>query len=235
MNKRILTVFLLLSILFTLGGCKKVDINQMELPAVGEEIAIMKTSMGDIYIRLFKDDAPEAVENFTVHSKNGYYDNLIFHRVISNFMIQGGDPDGTGMGGESIWGQAFPDYFTGNLYHFKGALSMANSGSNTNGSQFFIVQAGPLKENSNSEAWLKNEEYSEEVTQNYLNIGGTPWLDNGHTDPLSGSKGHMVFGQVFKGLDVVDAIAAVKVDQTSAKPDEDVLIIKIEIIEYTGQ
>jgi len=211
------------------------EINQMDMPEIGEEIAIIKTNMGDIYIRLFKRDAPDAVENFTTHAKNGYYDNLIFHRVISDFMIQGGDPTGTGMGGESIWGQTFSDYFTGNLFHFKGALSMANSGSNTNGSQFFVVQAGPLKTNTDAEAWLKAHKYDEEVIQNYLNTGGTPWLDNGHTSPGSTNDGHMVFGQVFKGIDVVDAIAAVDVDNTSSKPVDDVVMLTIEIVEYTGQ
>ena len=205
------------------------------MPEIGEEIAIIKTNMGDIYIRLFNKEAPEAVENFITHAKNGYYDNQIFHRVINDFMIQGGDPTGTGMGGESIWGQPFPDYFTGNLFHYKGALSMANSGSNTNGSQFFIVQAGPLKTNPDARTWLEAQGYDEEIIANYLEIGGTPWLDNGHTSPGSGNDGHMVFGHVFKGLDVVDAIAAVDVNKADAKPVDDVILITIEILEYSGK
>lgn len=235
MKKRILTVFLSLAILLTLGGCKKVETNQMSMPEKGETIAIIKTNMGDIYLRLFNDDAPEAVENFTTHAKNGYYDNQIFHRVISEFMIQGGDPTGTGRGGESIWGTPFPDYFTGNLFHYKGALSMANSGPNTNGSQFFIVQAGPLETNPDAEGWLKTQGYEDEVVQNYLNIGGTPWLDHGHTGQGSTSDGHMVFGQVFKGMDVVDAIAAVSVNKATSKPIDDVVLITIKIVEYSGQ
>ncbi len=211
------------------------EINQFAVPETGEEFAIIKTNMGDIYLRLFKDEAPEAVENFTTHAKNGYYDGQIFHRVISDFMIQGGDPTGTGMGGESIWGSPFPDYFTGNLFHYKGALSMANSGPNTNGSQFFIVQAGPLSSNPDAETWLKAQKYNEEVIQNYLNIGGTPWLDNGHTGQGSTNNGHMIFGQVFKGMDVIDAIAAVEINKTTSKPVDDVILIKIEILEYTGQ
>lgn len=235
MKKRIIIVFLLLTIVLTLGGCRKLDFNQMALPEKGEEIAVIQTNYGDIYVRLFKKDAPDAVENFTVHAKNGYYDGLIFHRVIKDFMIQGGDPTGTGRGGESIWGQPFADYFTGNLFHFTGALSMANSGSNTNGSQFFIVQAQPLGTNPNGKSWLENENYNEETIQNYLNLGGTPWLDNGHTDPRSGNDGHMVFGQVFKGMDVVNAIAAVDVDLDTSKPYNDVIMNKIEIIAYDGQ
>ena len=78
--------------------------------------------------------------NFIALSKDGYYDGVIFHRIIKDFMIQGGDPTGTGMGGESIYGESFEDEFSEELYNIRGALSMANAGPNTNGSQFFIVQ-----------------------------------------------------------------------------------------------
>ena len=106
-------------------------------------VVTMKTSMGDIELMLFPEEAPKAVENFLTHAKNGYYDGLTFHRVIKDFMIQGGDPDGTGTGGESIWGTPFEDEFSDNLYNFTGSLSMANAGPVSNGSQFFIVQASP--------------------------------------------------------------------------------------------
>ena len=111
---------------------------QTEKPAKGEEIAVMHTNMGDISIRFFPEAAPKAVENFKTHAKNGYYDGLTFHRVIADFMIQGGDPNGTGTGGESIWGGKFEDEFDQKLLNITGALSMANSGPDTNGSQFFI-------------------------------------------------------------------------------------------------
>ena len=114
---------------------------QTSLPASGDTVATMKTTMGDIKIKLFPKFAPKAVENFVTHAKNGYYNGLIFHRVIPDFMIQGGDPMGSGMGGESIWGSPFEDEFTPELHNLRGALSMANSGPSTNGSQFFIVQA----------------------------------------------------------------------------------------------
>lgn len=232
MKKRIFVVTLAILLILISGGCKQVDFDQLAMPAKGDDIAIMKTSMGDIYLRLFKGDAPDAVENFTVHAKNGYYDNLIFHRVIDEFMIQGGDPTGTGQGGESVFGSPFPDYFTGNLFHYTGALSMANSGYNTNGSQFFIVQAGPLNTNPSASQWLIDQGYAEDIVQKYMNIGGTPWLDHGHTSPSSGNDGHMVFGQVFKGMEVVDAIAKVPVNQTTSKPDEDVIMYTIEITTY---
>lgn len=108
-------------------------------PAESGTAAIIHTSYGDIHIRLFPDAAPKAVENFVVHSKNGYYNNTIFHRVIRKFMIQCGDPLGDGTGGESIWGKEFEDEFS-TLKHDKPyTVSMANAGPNTNGSQFFIT------------------------------------------------------------------------------------------------
>lgn len=103
-------------------------------------IATIKTNQGDIKVELKKDLAPIAVENFVTHAKNGYYDGIIFHRVIKNFMIQTGDPTGTGRGGESIWGKPFKDEFSSKaLFDKAGVLAMANRGPNTNGSQFFIT------------------------------------------------------------------------------------------------
>ncbi len=103
-------------------------------------IAIIKTNQGEIQIELRPDIAPKAVENFVTHSKNGYYNGLIFHRVIKNFMIQGGDPTSTGRGGKSIWGKPFEDEFSPKaLFDKAGILAMANAGKNTNGSQFFIT------------------------------------------------------------------------------------------------
>ena len=114
--------------------------------------AVIHTSMGDIFVKLFTDDTPKTVENFCTHAKNGYYDNIKFHRVIKGFMIQTGDPKGDGTGGESIWGGEFEDEFVRTLRHDRPfTVSMANSGPGTNGSQFFITTAP------------------------------TPWLDNKHT------------------------------------------------------
>ena len=103
-------------------------------------VAIIETTQGTLEIELKKELAPKAVENFITHSKNGYYNGLIFHRIIKSFMIQGGDPTGTGRGGESIWKKPFKDEFSPNAVFDKaGILAMANSGPNTNGSQFFIT------------------------------------------------------------------------------------------------
>lgn len=193
----------------------------------GKHTAIIRTSLGDITVELDADAAPKTVTNFIVLAKEGYYDNLIFHRVIPDFMIQGGDPDGNGTGGRSIFGDTFEDeinaksyglhkrmlkdevkdqalpeqlaeaslkdYYemTGYRYNdaFKslpmdrGYLAMANRGTNTNGSQFFIIQRE----------------------------GGTPWLEGKHT----------VFGKVIDGMDVVDAIASVE-RGVNDKPVDDV-------------
>ena len=105
-------------------------------------IAVLETNVGTIEIKLFPKVAPKAVENFTTHIKNGYYNGLIFHRVIKGFMIQGGDPTGTGRGGESIWKKDFEDEFAPNIVFDRPyLLAMANRGRATNGSQFFIILA----------------------------------------------------------------------------------------------
>lgn len=116
------------------------------------ENAILHTTVGDIHMKLFYKECPKTVENFCVHSKNGYYNGHIFHRVIKGFMVQTGDPTGTGTGGKSIWGHDFKDEFVPSLKHDRPyTVSMANAGPNTNGSQFFIT------------------------------VLPTPWLDNKHT------------------------------------------------------
>lgn len=107
-----------------------------------EPIIVMETNQGTMEIKLFPEIAPKACENMIRHAENGYYDGLIFHRVIKNFMIQGGDPLGKGFGGESVWGTPFEDEVSENVTFDKvGILAMANSGPSTNGSQFFITVA----------------------------------------------------------------------------------------------
>lgn len=115
-------------------------------------VAVIKTNMGTIEIELFEKQTPKTVENFAGLANQNYYDSVIFHRVIDNFMIQGGDPTGTGRGGLSFWGNKFEDEIVSELRHDgPGILSMANAGPNTNGSQFFIT------------------------------LVATPWLDGRHT------------------------------------------------------
>ncbi|MFA4989864.1 MAG: peptidylprolyl isomerase [Candidatus Omnitrophota bacterium] len=103
-------------------------------------IVVLETNQGSIEIRLMPEVAPKACENFTKLAAKGYYNGLIFHRVIKGFMIQGGDPTATGAGGESIWGKPFADEVSpGVKFDKPGSVAMANAGPNTNGSQFFIT------------------------------------------------------------------------------------------------
>lgn len=191
---------------------------QLSAPQKGDTLAVMHTNMGDIKIKLFPEKAPKTVENFVTHSKNGYYNGLKFHRVINDFMIQGGDPRGNGTGGESIWGGSFKDEFDPELHNLRGALSMANSGPNTNGSQFFIVQAREVPANMLEQMRdLEDNGFPADITAAYAELGGTPWLDFRHT----------VFGQVTDGMDVVDKIAAVETNNDV--PCEDVIISSIDI------
>ena len=207
-------------------------------PKSGDDIAVIKTNKGDITVKFFPEQAPKAVENFLTHARDGYYDGLTFHRVMNDFMIQGGDPKGTGTGGESIWGAPFEDEFAVPLRNVRGALSMANGGANTNGSQFFIVQntALPADIKTDFETMIAGQDeelgtlengtvvkvkeyYPKEILQYYVDNGGAYWLDFQHT----------VFGMVTEGMDIVDAIAVVPVDGAD-KPIEDVIIESIEVI-----
>ena len=192
--------------------------NQLAAPVKNDTVAVIKTNLGDIKVKFFPEHAPKAVENFTTHAKTSYYNGLIFHRVIKDFMIQGGDPTGTGMGGESIWGRSFEDEFTPKLHNLCGALSMANAGPCTNGSQFFIVHASTAPESMIEQMSELSESYPADCVAAYKQVGGTPWLDYHHT----------VFGQVYDGMDIVNNIASVAVDGRD-KPLDEVKIIEIEV------
>ena len=196
---------------------KELHFPQVNIEAVEGPIATIKTNHGDMRIKLFPDHAPKTVANFIALSKDGYYDGVIFHRIIKDFMIQGGDPTGTGMGGESIYGESFEDEFSEELYNIRGALSMANAGPNTNGSQFFIVQNQHLPY---SKKEIARGGWPEPIAEIYAEQGGTPHLDRRHT----------VFGQLADeaSYEVLDAIAGVETGAMD-KPVEDVVIETIEI------
>ena len=196
---------------------KELHFPQVNIEAVEGPIATIKTNHGDMRIKLFPDHAPKTVANFIALSKDGYYDGVIFHRIIKDFMIQGGDPTGTGMGGESIYGESFEDEFSEELYNVRGALSMANAGPNTNGSQFFIVQNQHLPY---SKKEIARGGWPEPIAEIYAEQGGTPHLDRRHT----------VFGQLADeaSYEVLDAIAGVETGAMD-KPVEDVVIETIEI------
>ena len=196
---------------------------QLSTDIADNEAAVkIKTSLGDITIKLFPEEAPLAVENFLTHAKEGYYDGIIFHRVINGFMIQGGDPEGNGTGGQSIWagkddsidaGNGFKNEVSAFLYNIRGALAMANAGADTNGSQFFINQ-NP----ADASGQLSSGKTPGKIIEAYKN-GGNPSLDGGYT----------VFGQVIEGMDVVDKIASSETDSND-KPTTDITINSIEIV-----
>lgn len=192
------------------------DYPQLDLSKAQGPKAIIKTNLGTIEVQLFEKLATKTVKNFVELAKKGYYDGVTFHRVIPDFMIQGGDPTGTGRGGESIYGHPFEDEFSEQLFNFNGALSMANAGPNTNGSQFFIVSNEHVPANMIDQ--MKMVSYPQEVIDRYKENGGAPWLDHRHT----------VFGQVIKGMDVVQAISKVERDQMD-KPKDNVVMEKVTI------
>ncbi len=221
---------------------------QLEGVKAGDTIATIHTNKGDIKVWFFPEYAPKAVENFTTHAKEGYYDNVIFHRVIEGFMIQGGDPKGDGTGGESIWGEPFEVEPSFALRHFRGALCMAKASYDPSiGSQFYIVQNNGLSDEEKTQLeQLKSKSddvyyeddkvkltvgesaFPEKVIDEYIENGGTPSLDLQYT----------VFGQVYEGMEVVDAIAAVEKttggDGAESKPVEDIIIESVEVGTYEG-
>lgn len=204
------------------------DMEQFRQPEQGDTVAeIVISDYGSIYVRFFEDAAPKAVENFLTHAKEGYYDGVLFHRIIKDFMIQGGDPTGTGMGGESIWGESFEDEFSEELQPYRGALCMANSGPGTNGSQFFLVQSGQTYDKGTMEQITARYkvEFDAQSRKAYSEVGGTPWLYQMHT----------VFGQIYKGYEVLDAVANVEMkDAQSGIPAKEVVIETIKVSEYTS-
>lgn len=194
---------------------------QMAAPVAGETVAIIHIkNYGDVKVKFFEDVAPKAVENFVTHAKQGYYDGVTFHRVINDFMIQGGDPQGTGMGGESIWGDDFEEELDPALVPYRGSLCMASRGlenSPSLGSQFFITQAEYSQQMAN---YMQMYGYPTDLLEEYKNYGGY----------LSLYQQYTVFGQVYEGIEIVDRIAAVETDE-SDKPVEDVVIESIDVLE----
>ncbi len=200
-------------------GAKKTD--QLADASDGETIAVMKVKgYGEMKFKFFLKKAPLAVKNFVTLADNGYYDGQIFHRVINDFMIQGGDPTGTGSGGESIWGKEFDNEISKDLLPLRGAVCMANSGPDTNGSQFFIVQA---KADTAKEALeTGNMDFNEKQTKLFEEQGGYPSLTGSYT----------VFGQLVDGYDVLDKIAGTEVEDANGEeshPVKDIVIEKITI------
>ncbi|MDE6106104.1 MAG: peptidylprolyl isomerase [Bacteroidales bacterium] len=181
----------------------------------------IETPYGDMVVKLY-DETPKHRDNFIKLVKEGFYDNLLFHRVIENFMIQGGDPDSKGapagkMLGVGDVGYTVPAEFVKGLYHKKGALSAARQGDAVNptkassGCQFYIVQGQVYPQEMFAMFESRGLKLNDEQKQLYSTVGGTPHLDGDYT----------VFGEVIEGLDVIDKIAAVQTDRAD-RPVEDV-------------
>ena len=238
---------------------------QLESPANGDTIAILHTSMGDITLRFFPDYAPKTVTNFINLAKEGKYDNTIFHRIINDFMIQGGDyENANGTGGTSSYGSAFEDEFCDKLLNLRGAVSMANSGADTNGSQFFINQttADAYRKNGGwnnfVNQWaqvsvqLKNYSSNASLFQNFVNAYGTSCYDtnvvpkdiqnlyaeNGGNPYLDGAYNAVDRGHtVFaQVIEGMDVVDEIAQSKTdsSDKPSADVIIETVEVTTYKG-
>lgn len=222
---------------------------QLDMPQAGEEIGVITMETGEVIkLRFFPEAAPKAVYNFKRHALEGYYDGLTFHRIIENFMIQGGDPNGDGTGGESVWGSAFEDEFSPNLLNIDGAVSMANSGPNTNGSQFFINCTGGAAPDwvgyeQTYAMYEQNAQYfdtmgantidmdkmTQEVEDLYSEHGGNPHLDGAYS---TAGTGHTVFAQVFEGMENVTALSQVEADASTGVPAQPVVIQSIQIVPF---
>ena len=176
-------------------------------------------------IKLFPEYSEKGVENFITLAERGYYDGLTFHRVIKDFMIQGGDPNGDGTGGECIYEKGFDDNYTDpHLIHAAGAVAYANSGSTaSNGSQFYIVTGTVLSDTELEQYKMKGYDFTDNEAEIYTTYGGAPWLDGSYT----------VFGQVFDGLDVVFKIQETETGNND-KPVDDVIIEKVTVTDYDG-
>lgn len=210
------------------GGIKRPQVESEELqfqaPAEGDPIAIFNTSAGEVRAVLYPDVAPMAVENFTRLAREGYYDGTSFHRIVSGFVVQGGDASGSGTTGSTIWNNnPYPKEISDRLHHYSGALCAAFSpDEDVSGlSQFYFVQSLPEKLDDSLRTQMEEAGVRTEVIEAYDAAGGLPYLD--YTDT--------VFGQVYEGMDVVDALAQTEVDE-NGKPLEDVLLNSVTISSY---
>lgn len=229
MKKIVLTYTLCLLLSVTLTAQKKKKDKDAVLPKVvdKEHVVLISTSLGDMKVKLY-DSTPKHRDNFLKLAQENFYDSLLFHRVIPNFMIQGGDPlsknaaPGVPLGSGDN-GYTIPAEFVDSLFHKKGALCAArteNPEKASSGCQFYIVQGQVL---TNEQVSMMEQQrgiiLSEKQKQLYTTVGGSPWLDKGYT----------VFGEVIEGLDVIDKIAAVKT-APGDRPLQDVYIYKVTII-----
>lgn len=245
MKKTVCVVLaLLLALLCGCGGSKKAaptrgevtsEERQFAAPADGDLIAIFTTNLGEVRAVLYPDAAPMAVYNFVGLARTGYYNNTVIWRSQYGFAVQGGDATGTGTGGSTIWSNnPYPLEADANLKHYAGALcaAFASGGDVTGGnSQFYFVTALPVSVDQTQQEQLAQNGYSESQIAAYAAAGGLPYLDNTDT----------VFGQVYQGMDVVDAMACVDTQQDEEgndtwRPTEEntITIESVTISTYPG-
>lgn len=211
-------------VLCLLSSCSNVtryetDTDQLALPEAGETIAILHTSLGDVSFRLFPQDAPTATDNFVTLAEDGKYDGVSIFRSEANYLIQSGDYENNdGSGGKSARGGTFGVEVSNQLHNIRGALGMARAEDyNSCGSQFYVVTRGYASVTYTET--LKDTDPA--LAKKYEDNGGIPELDGEYT----------VFGQAFAGLDVLDALGAVAVDENN-RPLEPLVILSVEITTY---
>lgn len=238
---------------------------QLDKPAVGDTIAILHTNMGDITWRFFPDEAPKTVTNFINLAKDGKFDNTIFHRVINDFMIQGGDYEkANGTGGTSSYGSAFEDEFCDKLLNIRGSVAMANSGADTNGSQFFINQkdaeayaagggwSNLVQQWQSISVQLVNYASNASMFQSFASMNGSfcydttvvpaeaqnLYAENGGNPHLDGAYNAVDRGHtVFaQVIDGMDVVDAIAAVEVNSqsKPAQDVILESVEITTYQG-
>lgn len=235
MAKKIFSFLILAAVLLTLAACGETqeigprdpvtsDQLQFAQPQEGDPIAIFQTTMGEIHVRLFPTLAPMAVDNFVGLAQQGYYNGAIFHHVVYGSYIQSGDATGTGNGSATIWNaDTFPLEANDTLRHYTGALCVAfdkDSGGGTSQFYFITTLAGNVAGSMINQ--LESAGYSQGAIDTYKAAGGLPQLDNTDT----------VFGQIYQGQSVADAISCVQVDD-NGKPIQNVTITGITITTYT--
>ena len=228
MKKRLTALLLAAALMFTFTGCRNSDggsesarhpLPQMNLPQDGDTVVLIETSEGSISAVLYEDLAPKACQNFIALADSGYYDGLLIHKALADFVIQTGDPTLTGTGGEAANGAGVQPEYVERLHHFTGALGMACDENGVAQSQFYIVAGGAVSEEY--VAAMQQAGYSADVIEAYGALGGQPSLDYRYT----------VFGHVYEGLDIVKAISAVKTDDYN-RPKKDIEIYSVTVSIY---